>query len=265
MKIKLRLETEKDYRRVEEITREAFWGVMGPKCDEHYLAHILRKSDDFIKELDYVAEIDGKIIGNIMYAKGRVVDGDNNYDVIGFGPLTVLPEYQKCGVGKALVTHTIDKAKELGYKVIVIFGHPDYYPRYGFKKAKDYAITTSTGHNFDAFMVLPLVDDISNIKGKFYESEVYEFDKSSVEEFDKTFPYKEPGSMTPISVLLSRLPAPAKRAFEGNNIKYLEDLTRYSRAEISSWHGIGANTLKVIDEVLVENGYAKKLDEGGKK
>ena len=65
----IRLETEKDYRAVEELTREAFWNVYKPGADEHYYVHKMRSHPDFIPELAFVLEKDGKIIGNIMYTK----------------------------------------------------------------------------------------------------------------------------------------------------------------------------------------------------
>ncbi len=71
LNIKLRLEKPADYRVVEELTREAFWGLHRPKCDEHLLVHKLRDIPAFIPELDYVAEIDGQIVGNIMYSRAR--------------------------------------------------------------------------------------------------------------------------------------------------------------------------------------------------
>ena len=69
--IVIRNETEKDYKTVEEITRKAFYNIYVPGCMEHYLVHIMRDHEDFIKELDFVIELDGKVIGNIMYTKGE--------------------------------------------------------------------------------------------------------------------------------------------------------------------------------------------------
>jgi len=88
----LRLEEEKDFKIVENITREAFWNVYKPGCNEHFILHNLRNSQAFIKELDFVAEMDGSVVGNIVYSKGKVVDDDGmEHEVIGFGPISVLP------------------------------------------------------------------------------------------------------------------------------------------------------------------------------
>jgi hypothetical protein len=74
MNLLIRNESDKDYRRVEEITREAFWDLYVPGCDEHYLVHILRNHPDFIPELDFVAIVDDQIVGNIMYAKSQLIN-----------------------------------------------------------------------------------------------------------------------------------------------------------------------------------------------
>ena len=72
--LKIRNETEADYKTVEELTRKAFYNMYVPGCVEHYLVHIMRNHEDFIRELDFVLELDGQVIGNIMYTKARLVD-----------------------------------------------------------------------------------------------------------------------------------------------------------------------------------------------
>ncbi len=134
MNLTIRLENPADYRTVEELTREAFWKNtdLGVTIVEHLLVHKLRKSTIFVPELDYVAETDGKTVGNIMYSISKIIAEDNReHEVLTFGPLSVLPEYQNQGVGKALVQFTIAEAKRLGYTAIVFCGEPDYYPRLG--------------------------------------------------------------------------------------------------------------------------------------
>ena len=114
MSITLRLERPEDYRAVENLTREAFWGFTGPTCDEHYLVHLLRSVPAFLPELDFVAEMDGELVGNVMYSRAKVVDdGGKETEVLTFGPLAVLPTYWHCGVGSALPTagRNLDGAK----------------------------------------------------------------------------------------------------------------------------------------------------------
>lgn len=104
----IRNETPADYRVVEELTRRAFWNQHVPGCNEHYLAHILRGSGDFLPELDFVAELDGAIVGNIMYTRSKlnVEDGEEK-NILTFGPLSVNPEYQRRGIGKALLVREL--------------------------------------------------------------------------------------------------------------------------------------------------------------
>ena len=137
----IRLENPCDYRTVETITREAFWNLSVPGCDEHYYVHVMRSHADFIPELDLVLEVDGKIIGNVMYTKCKLTDeiGEEK-PILSFGPVCILPEYQRKGYGKALLEHSFEKALELGYDTIVIFGNPDNYVARGFKSCKKYNV-----------------------------------------------------------------------------------------------------------------------------
>lgn len=108
MDMMIRNETENDFREVEEVTREALWNVYAPGCTEHYVVHQMRNHPDFIKELDFVAEDNGKIVGNIMYTKAWLLNEQGQEkDMISFGPLSVLPAYQRQGIGSALIRHTI--------------------------------------------------------------------------------------------------------------------------------------------------------------
>lgn len=112
-----------------------------PGCNEHYVAHILRKHNDFISELDYVYEMDGLIIGNIMYTKSRLTDEQGNVkEILTFGPISVDPDFQRKGIGKALMEKTFDEAVKMGYQAIVIFGNPDNYVARGFKSCKKYNV-----------------------------------------------------------------------------------------------------------------------------
>ncbi len=101
MNIRIRKETPADYRIVEELTREAFWGnIDHPTCDgEHLLVHKLRKLPAFVPELDFVAEAEGKIVGHIIYSLARIMTPDKGeIQVLNFGPLSVHPSYKRMGV-----------------------------------------------------------------------------------------------------------------------------------------------------------------------
>jgi len=192
MDIIIRLEEEKDYRAVEELTREAFWNIHFPGADEHYLVHVLRKAKEFVKELDFVVCIDNKIAGNIMYAESKIIDTDKEHTVLTFGPLSVLPEYQNKGLGSKLINHTIPLAKQMGYRAILIYGHPDYYNRFGFKASKEYNITNKEGKFPAALLVLELYPNaLDGIHGVFDEGPAYQINAEEAAEFDKGFPVKE--------------------------------------------------------------------------
>lgn len=193
MDILIRLEEENDFRNVEHITREAFWDVYRPGCCEHLVVHKIRKVPAFIKELSYVACEDDKVVGNIIYSRAKVVNQENKeFEVLCMGPLGVLPSCQGKGIGSLLMNYTIQKAKEQGFKAIIIFGNPDYYRRFGFVNAEKYGIQTSSGENFDAFMALEQFDGaLDGINGKFYDDKVFDVKDEELEVFDKGFPYKE--------------------------------------------------------------------------
>lgn len=188
--IEIRMETKDDWYNVELMTQLAFWNKHHLGCDEHYLVHKLREDKDYLPELSRIAVKNGEIIGCIMYSKAQIVDGLDVHEIITFGPLCVAPKWQGCGVGELLLRETMKLAENKGYKGIVIFGEPEYYPRIGFKTCDNFNITTPSGKNFDAFMGYELTkDSMKGIKGKFYESEVFEnLPKEEVEEYNKKFP-----------------------------------------------------------------------------
>jgi predicted N-acetyltransferase YhbS len=193
MKISIRLEEEKDFRKVEFLTREAFWDLYKPGCCEHLIVHKMRKVPAFVKELSYIAEEENSIVGSIIYSKAKIIcDQTKEYEVLCMGPISVLPFYQNKGIGSLLMKRSIEKAKELGFRAVIIFGNPDYYKRFGFINAENYNIKTSTGDNFDAFMVLELTNGALNgIFGKFYEDKVFETEDQELELFEREFPFKE--------------------------------------------------------------------------
>lgn len=191
----IRLEEEKDYFETENLTREAFWNVYREGCFEHLIIHNLRKDKSFVKELDYCIEIDNKIIANIVYAKGKLkLENGNIREILIFGPVSVLPEYQKKGYGEKLINYTIEKAKELGFDAIVIMGNPNYYKKFGFESCSKYKIYyEGLDKNEEApFFMIKILNDnnIENLKGIYSDPDCYKADEKELEEFDKKFPFK---------------------------------------------------------------------------
>ncbi len=195
MDIVIRNETEKDFHEVEELTREAFWNLYFPGCNEHYLVHQMRNHPDFINELDFVAECNGKVVGNIMYTKAKLIDEyGSNLDIISFGPISVLPEFQRKGIGTSLIKHTTEMAINTGIKAIVILGDPHNYCKHGFKSSRDYDISDIGGNYPYGLLVLELEEGVlSGHKWKYMYSNVYEVNENDAEEYDKKFPKKEKG------------------------------------------------------------------------
>jgi predicted N-acetyltransferase YhbS/uncharacterized protein YdhG (YjbR/CyaY superfamily) len=187
----LRLENKSDWKTVEQVTYRAFRDAPPTGADddgnEALLAHNLRGSAAFVPELDYVAEINGKIVGNIMYTRSKVVnDNGGEWETLTFGPVSVLPKYQRQYIGSALIRRSLHTARELGYRAVLIFGHESYYPRFGFKPASEYGITTADGKNFPAFMALPLYDGaLDGVHGRLICDEVYAtLDKEEAEKLN---------------------------------------------------------------------------------
>lgn len=186
--ITIRNERETDYKNVEEITRKAFYNQYIPGCVEHYLVRKMRGHKDFIPELDFVLELDGKVIGNIMYTKARLVDENKKEkEILTFGPVSVDPQYQRRGYGKMLMEHSFLHAAALGYDVIVIFGSPANYVSSGFVGCKKYNVCLENGKYPAAMMVKELTPDaLDGRKWFYYDSPVMAISEEETQAYDDT-------------------------------------------------------------------------------
>jgi len=185
--IRIRNEEENDYETVEAITRKAFWNLYIPGCNEHYLVHVMRSHGDFLPELDLVIEEDDRIVGNIMYTKAKLIDesGDEK-EILTFGPVCIVPEYQRKGYGKRLMEYSFEKAAALGYDVIVIFGNPNNYVSRGFKSCKKYNVCLEDGTFPSPMMVKELKQDVLDGRKWIYvQSPVFEVDEQEAARFDE--------------------------------------------------------------------------------
>ncbi len=184
--ITIRNEKEADFKKVEEITRQSFYNLYVPGCAEHYLVHIMRQHEDFVQELDFVIELDGNIIGNMMYTKAKLIDETGvKKNILTFGPVCILPEYQRKGYGKKLMEHSFEKAIALGYDVIVIFGNPGNYVARGFKSCKKYNVCVEGGKYPSAMLVKELKPNVLDGRKWFYQdSPVMHLDEKEAECFD---------------------------------------------------------------------------------
>lgn len=214
MEVELRKEEEKDYSETENVIREAFWNRFIPGCDEHYLLHVMRSSPDFIPELDIVAVHQGKIVGSVAYVKSQLISDDGNkYEVICLGPIGVLPEFQRKGIGSKLIKYSRQIAIQMGFRAIFLYGDPNYYTKNGFVSCESKGIRTENNIYHDAMHVCELYkDSLKGIKGRFIENEIYKVDEEKVKEFDSKFPKKEIVIGTPSQIKFKIISQTGKKA-----------------------------------------------------
>ena len=192
----IRLEDKKDYREVENLVRESFWNVYRPGCSEHYVIHVLRDDLAFIPELDFVMEKDGRLIGQNMFMR-TVIDSDDGrkIDVLTMGPIGIIPELKRKGYGKILLDYSLNKAKELGFGAVLFEGNIDFYGKSGFDFSSKFGIRYhDLPEDADAsfFLCKELIPGYLNgITGVYQTPQGYYVSDETVDEFDKSFPYKE--------------------------------------------------------------------------
>ncbi|MBQ8973144.1 MAG: N-acetyltransferase [Clostridia bacterium] len=189
-----RLERPDDYAAVEAVTREAFWNVYKPGCDEHYILHTMRGDPAVIEELNYVCEApNGEICGHIFYTRTKVVSEDQIvYPVISFGPISVHPACQRLGIGSNLIRISLDKAKEMQFSGVLITGNPQYYHRFGFRQAADYGIVADDGSSFSELMAVELMEHtFASVHGRIWFCQQFsQIDPDALSRFDEQFPPK---------------------------------------------------------------------------
>ncbi|MCK8487404.1 N-acetyltransferase [Paenibacillus sp. MBLB2552] len=132
----IRTETNSDYDEVFKLNYLAF----GNREDESKLIERIRLSNEFIPELSLVAEINKEIVGHILLSKATVEGQGKKSIVIVLAPIAVKPNFQKQGIGSSLIEEGIRRCKALGYGILLLIGHPSYYPRLGFKPARKYGL-----------------------------------------------------------------------------------------------------------------------------
>ena len=177
----------------EQLTREAFWNLFVPGCNEHFLLHLLRQDAAGIPALDWVAEAEGEILGSIVYSQAQILgDEGETHPVLTFGPVAVRPAHQGQGIGRELIARSLEKARALGHLAVLIYGDPGYYSRLGFLPAERFDIRTSDNVYADALQALELRPGaLTHCPGRFQEAAVFEVDKASADIFDRQFPPRE--------------------------------------------------------------------------
>ena len=192
----IRLETPADHAEVEYLVRESFWNVYRPGCLEHYVLHCLRNDKDFVPELDFVMEKDGRIIGQNIFVKAVICADDGRHiPIMTMGPICIANDLKRKGYGKILLDHSIEKAKQMGAGALCFEGNIDFYGKSGFTYASEYGIRYhGLPEDADAsfFLCKELVPGyLDGVTGEYATPTGYFVDEAEAEEFDKQFPYKE--------------------------------------------------------------------------
>ena len=192
----IRLENQNDYSEVENLVRESFWNVYRPGCSEHYVIHVLRDDPAFIKELDFVMEKDGRLIGQNMFMK-TVIEADDGraISVLTMGPICITPELKRKGYGKKLLDYSLERATELSYGAVLFEGNIGFYGKSGFDYARKFGIRyhdLPDGADDSFFLCRELIPGyLDGITGVYQTPRGYYVDDVDVEAFDKSFPPKE--------------------------------------------------------------------------
>jgi putative acetyltransferase len=160
----VRRELAEDQARVHALVTAAFSkGPDAPGTAEAGLIEALRACPDWISELSMVAEMDGVVVGHVVCSRGRVA----GRPVLALGPLGVDPAYQGLGVGTALVHAVIGAGEAMGEPLVVLLGHLDYYPRFGFVPGTSLGVIPPVQRWGDHFQVRPLTTYDPTLRGPF--------------------------------------------------------------------------------------------------
>ena len=192
----IRNEKKGEYREVENLIRESFWNVYRPGCSEHYVIHVLRDDPAFVKELDFVMEKDGRLIGQNMFMRTVInTDDGRDLEVLTMGPICIAPDLKRMGYGKLLLDYSLEKAAEMGFGAVLFEGNIDFYSTCGFDYARKFGIRyhdLPEGADDSFFLCRELIPGyLDGVTGVYQTPKGYYVDDAEVEEFDKKFPHKE--------------------------------------------------------------------------
>ncbi len=195
-KLNIRNEKPEEFRVVENLVRESFWNVYRPGCLEHFVLHELRNDADFVKELDFVMEKDGEIIGQNIFMKAKIMaDDGREIPILTMGPICIKNDLKRQGYGKFLLDYSLEKATELGFGAICFEGNINFYGKSGFTFASEKGIRyhgLPEGADSSFFLCKELKNGyLDGITGEYSTPQGYFFDEEKAEEFDKEFPKKE--------------------------------------------------------------------------
>jgi len=192
----IRLEKREEHREVETLVREAFWNVYRPGCLEHYVLHCLRDDADFVTELDFVMELDGRLIGQDIFVRTAIrADDGRDIPIMTMGPICIAPDLQGKGYGKILLDYALEKAAALGCGAVCFEGNIGFYGKSGFTFARNYGLRyhgLPAGEDDSFFLCKELIPGyLDGVTGEYATPQGYLVDEKDSEEFDKSFPPKE--------------------------------------------------------------------------
>lgn len=192
----IRPETPADHRAVETLIRESFWNVYRPGCSEHYVIHVLRDDPAFVKELDFVMEQDGTLIGQNMFMRTVIeADGGGTVDVLTMGPICITPALKRKGYGKILLDYSLEKAAQMGFGAVLFEGNIAFYGKSGFDYASRFGIRyhdLPEGADASFFLCRELIPGyLDGVTGVYQTPKGYYVDDADVEAFDSTFEPKQ--------------------------------------------------------------------------
>ncbi|MEG7844129.1 GNAT family N-acetyltransferase [Bacillus mobilis] len=153
--VTIRQEHQNDYRKTEEVVQQAFLHEEFSDKTEHKLVKRIRECEAFVPELSIVA-VEEEIVGHILLSKITIEQDGISVESLALAPVSVARGHQKKGIGGKLIGAALEKAKELGYGSVVVLGHPEYYPKFGFKKASEWNIKAPFEVPEEVFMVVEL-------------------------------------------------------------------------------------------------------------
>ena len=174
--VTIRQETVEDYEKVFELITAAFQDEEYTDHREQYLVERLRKSVAFVTELSLVAEINGRLVGHILLSKITIRNEKETYGSLALAPVSVAKNYRKQGIGGDLIKKAHKKAYELGFDSVILLGHADYYPRFGYQSASKFGIRLPFDAPDENFMALELrKDGLKSVSGRVeYPPEFFE-------------------------------------------------------------------------------------------
>ena len=192
----IRLEKAEEQREVENLVREAFWNVYRPGCSEHDVLHTLRRDPAFVKELDFVMECGGVLIGQNMFMRAAITaDDGREVPILTMGPIGITPTLKRRGYGKKLLDYSLEKAAEMGFGAVLFEGNIAFYGKSGFDYAEKFGIRyhdLPEGADASFFLCRELIPGyLDGVTGVYHTPQGYYVADDEVEQFDKSFPPRE--------------------------------------------------------------------------